>query len=163
MAIRIGVLTVSDRCSQGTAIDESGPAVVQAILSADCIVTVRKVIEDKRDAIAKILRVWADKRVCDVIFTTGGTGFSKRDVTPEATSDVIDRQASNLAAYIQQESTKLTPFAALSRGVCGIRKKTIIVNLPGTPKGARECALIVLPLIAHAVSVLTDGSADHPT
>ena len=161
--VRVGVLTVSDRCSRDEVRDESGPAVIEALGSPDFIVGYSAVVPDNRKSIATTLKRWVDDFDCDVVLTTGGTGFSPRDVTPEATSSVFDREAVNLAVYLLNESAKITVFAALSRGVAGIRKQSLIVNLPGSPKGARELTEILRPLLPHAVSILRDTTDQHLT
>jgi molybdopterin adenylyltransferase len=163
MPIRVGVLTVSDRCSRDESVDESGPAVVRCLPETEFEVAYLAVVPDDRKRISATMRRWVDKLKCDIVLTTGGTGLSPRDVTPEATKRVIDRDAANLATYLLIESTKRTPFAALGRGVAGIRKSSLIVNLPGSPKGAAEVALILAPLLPHAVAILRGTAESHPT
>lgn len=160
--IRVGVLTISDRCSHGEQQDLSGPAIQDALPQDGFVVVLQAIVPDEKKAIAGTLRRWCDDYVCDVILTTGGTGFSPRDVTPEATVKVVERQAANLSHYLLLEGLKHTPFAALSRGVAGTRGRTLIVNLPGSPTGAGEGTHSLLPLLPHTVAVLRDEAADHP-
>lgn len=154
MAIRFGILTLSDRSSQGEREDASGPALARLVQAQGWSVTKQQILPDDESAIRELLIEWADSNETDVILTTGGTGFSPRDVTPEATCAVIDREAPGLAEAMRAESLKITPHAMLSRIVTGIRKKTLIINLPGSPKGAVENLQVVLPVIPHAVQLL---------
>jgi len=160
--IRVGVLTVSDRCSQGEREDLSGPAVQAALPEEGFVTALYAVVSDDRKVIADTLRRWCDDYSCDVILTTGGTGFGPRDVTPEATQKVLERLAPNLSQYLLSEGLKRSPFAALSRGVAGVRGATVLVNLPGSPSGAREGAEALLPLLPHLVDVLKTRETDHP-
>jgi molybdenum cofactor synthesis domain-containing protein len=160
--VRVGILTVSDRCSRDESEDLSGPAIIKSLSGADFIVGYTAIVPDDRKTISSIIRRWVDEFDCDVILTTGGTGLAARDVTPEATKKVIDREANNLASYLLMESAKITPFAALGRGIAGIRKQSLIVNLPGSPKAAKELTDILRPLLGHAVGILRDTDASHP-
>jgi molybdopterin adenylyltransferase len=162
MPIRVGVLTISDRCSRYEAVDESGPAIIAVLPTDEFVVEYTAIIPDDPKIISATLQRWVDDFDCDVVLTTGGTGFSARDVTPEATIRIIDRHASNISAFLMMESAKITPFAALSRGVAGIRNQTLIVNLPGSPKGAGEQARILKPLLSHAIALLRGAATDHP-
>ena len=161
--VRVGVLTVSDRCSREEAKDESGPAVIASLPIPQFVVGYTAIVPDSKKVISATIKRWVDEFDCDVVLTTGGTGFSPRDVTPEATSSVIDREASNLATYLLLESAKITPFAALSRGAAGIRKQSLIVNLPGSPKAAKELTEILVPVLPHAVALLRGTEESHPT
>src|SRR5512141_764008 len=138
MTIRFGILTLSDRSSRGERADSSGPALAALIQAEGWLVVKQAVLPDEESAIREILTSWADSGEMDIILTTGGTGFSPRDVTPEATRAVIDREAPGLAEAMRAASLKITPHAMLSRVVTGIRKRTLIINLPGIPKGAVE-------------------------
>jgi len=160
--IRVGVLTVSDRCSAGEREDLSGPAIKDGLPDDKFVVALEAVVPDDKRVIAETLRRWADEYECDVILTTGGTGFSPRDVTPEATGKVLERDAPNISQFLLWESLKQTPFAALSRGVAGVRGATLIVNLPGSPSGARDNAVSLVPLLPHAVDVLRVRETGHP-
>lgn len=161
--IRVGVLTVSDRCSRGERTDESGPAVKAALPTEGFVVALEAIVPDDKRVIAQTLKRWCDEYGCDVILTTGGTGFSPRDVTPEATQKVLDRDAPNISQFLLWESLKQTPFAALSRGTAGVRGATLIVNLPGSPSGAKDNAASLVPLLPHAVDVLRVRETGHPT
>ena len=156
MRIRFGILTLSDRSSRGERADSSGPALARLIESQGWAVTQQSILADEVSAIREILIDWADGAELDVILTTGGTGFSPRDVTPEATRAVIERNAPGLAEAMRAASLKITHHAMLSRIVTGIRKKTLIINLPGSPKGAVENLQVVLPVLSHAIQLLQE-------
>lgn len=156
MKIQFGILTLSDRSSRGERADSSGPALARLIHAENWSVAKQALLPDDESAIREILVAWADSGEVDVILTTGGTGFSPRDVTPEATRAVIEREAPGLAEAMRAASFKITPHAMLSRIVTGVRKRTLIINLPGSPKGAAENLQVVLPVIPHAVQLLRD-------
>jgi len=156
-SIRVAILTVSDRASQGIYEDLSGPALVDlatTALKASVISTA--VRPDEVEEISACLKNWADSGGIDLIITTGGTGFAPRDVTPEATLAVIDKQTPGLAEVMRSEALKITPHAMLSRAVAGIRGRCLIINLPGSPKGAVENLGVVLTVIPHAISLLRE-------
>jgi molybdenum cofactor synthesis domain-containing protein len=154
VTVRFGILTLSDRSARGERDDVSGPALARLIEAENWTVAKQSLLPDDESAIRAILSEWADSGELDVILTTGGTGFAPRDVTPEATRAVIDREAPGLAEAMRAASLKITPHAMLSRVVTGIRKKTLIINLPGSPKGAVENLQVVLPVLPHAIQLL---------
>ncbi len=155
--IRAVVLTISDSAAQGTREDLSGPAVVAELQTINTEIVATEIIADERAQIAERLRYYADHGNVDLIVTTGGTGLSPRDITPEATRDVLERDAPGLAELMRAESLKITPLAALSRAVCGTRAQTLILNLPGSVRGARENLAAITRLLPHASALLTDG------
>ena len=159
MTLRFGILTLSDRSSRGEREDASGPALARLILTENWSVAKQALLPDTESAIRATLAEWADSGEVDVILTTGGTGFSPRDVTPEATHAVIEREAPGLAEAMRAASLKITPHAMLSRIVTGIRKRTLIVNLPGSPKGAVENLQVILSVLPHAVQLLQEDPA----
>jgi molybdenum cofactor synthesis domain-containing protein len=163
MIIRFGILTLSDRSSRGERADASGPALVSLIQAEGWSVVKQDLLPDEESAIREVLISWADSSEVDVILTTGGTGFSPRDVTPEATRAVIDREAPGLAEAMRAASLSVTPHAMLSRIVTGIRKKALIINLPGSPKGAVENLQVVIPVLPHAVQLLHEDPASEST
>jgi gephyrin len=150
-----GVLTVSDSASRGQSEDHSGPLLAQLVqaLWPDRL-CVRALVPDDRERIAAQLRTWADAADLALILTTGGTGFAPRDVTPEATRQVIDREAPGIAEAIRAAGLAATPHAMLSRGVAGIRGRTLIVNLSGSPKAVREQFAVIAPVLPHALELL---------
>lgn len=160
MSLRVAVVTVSDRSARGDRPDASGPALAEAVEASGAQVVRRELVADDRAALATLL---AD--VCDgpdapgVVLTTGGTGLGPRDRTPEATAEVCDRLVPGIAETLRARSLAVTPHAMLSRGVAGVRGRTLIVNLPGSPGGARDGWAVVEPIAAHAVAQLAGG--DH--
>ena len=156
MTLSFGILTVSDRSSRGERVDLSGPALADFIRARGWIVSLVEVVPDSRDVISPKLAEWCARGNLDVILTTGGTGFAPRDVTPEATRDVIERVAPGLAEVMRAESLKITPHAMLSRAVAGIRGQTLIINLPGSPKGAVESLQAVAGVLEHASQLLRE-------
>jgi molybdopterin adenylyltransferase len=163
MTIRFGILTLSDRSSRGERADSSGPALSSLIQAEGWSVVKQSLLPDDETSIREILANWADRGEVDVILTTGGTGFSPRDVTPEATRAVIERESPGLAEAMRAASLKMTPHAMLSRIVTGIRKKTLIINLPGSPKGAVENLQVITSVLPHAVQLLHDDPASEST
>ena len=163
MTIRFGILTLSDRSSSGERADVSGPELALLIRARGWSVAKQEVLPDDESAIRDRLINWSDSNEVDVILTTGGTGFSPRDVTPEATRAVIERDAPGLAEAMRAASLAITAHAMLSRIVTGIRKRTLIINLPGSPKGAVENLEVVLPVLPHAVQLLRDDPASEST
>ncbi len=161
MTLRFSILTVSDRSSRGERPDASGPALAELIQSQGWQIVRQAIVPDEIDAIKGILQSWSDSDETDVILATGGTGFAPRDVTPEATRAVVERLTPGLDEAMRSASLKITPHAMLSRAVSGIRKRTLIITLPGSPKGATENLQVVLPALEHAVKLLRDEDAGH--
>ena len=159
--IAVGIITVSDKSSRGEREDEGGKVIREIVLANGAAVGGYAVVPDERDEIAAQIRAMADERAFDVVFTTGGTGLSPRDVTPEATLSVLDYQVPGLAEAMRAESFKKTPAGILSRAVAGVRGRTLVVNLPGSPKGVRECLEVIMPAIPHAVSVMRGEVGEH--
>jgi molybdopterin adenylyltransferase len=163
MTIRFAILTLSDRSARGERPDASGPALVELIHAQGWSVVEQSLLPDEESTIRALLSSWADSGKMDIVLTTGGTGFSPRDVTPEATRAVIDREAPGLAEAMRAASLRITPHAMLSRVVTGIRGKTLIINLPGSPKGAVENLQVVLPVLSHAVQLLREDPGSEST
>jgi len=160
--ITVGILTVSDSSYRGEREDLSGPLIREMVTERlKAKVELEAVVPDDINIIKGTLIVWADEVGLDLIVTTGGTGFGPRDVTPEATKAVIEREAPGLAEAMRAEGLKVTPHAMLSRAVCGIRGRTLIVNLPGSPKAVRENLETILPAIPHGIELLQGGKGGH--
>jgi molybdopterin adenylyltransferase len=161
MELRSGIVTVSDRVSQGVREDLSGPALESLILERGWQVIRKTVVPDEMILVRDLLVSWADSDELDVIVTTGGTGFSPRDITPEATQAAIQKPAPGIVEAMRVAGLRITPHSMLSRATAGIRNATLIINLPGSPKGAVENLQIVLPVLEHAVALLRkDPSAE---
>ncbi len=157
----VAVLTSSDAGSQGERDDTSGQAVVEMAAAAGFEVAMREVIPDDYDTIVDRLTRWSQQ--VNVILTTGGTGFGPRDVTPEATRAVVDRLAPGISEYMRAKTSEFTTLSYLSRGVSGTRGGCLIVNLPGSPRGVRQCLDILLPLLPHALQTMEGPTPQHPT
>lgn len=152
--ITVGVLTASDKGYKGERTDESGRLIMELIKPLGFEVVKYITVPDERDIISSSLVSMCDESGIDLILTTGGTGFSPRDVTPEATMDVIERHVPGIPEAMRQKSLQITPKAMLSRAAAGIRGKSLIINLPGSPKAVRECLEVILPVLTHAVQIL---------
>lgn len=158
--MRAAILTLSDKGSRGERVDESGPALT-AWLNERGVTTVQsRIIADEFIEIVEVLMEWADADAADLILTTGGTGVSPRDITPEATLQVVERVIPGLGELMRLKSLEKTPMASLSRAVAGIRNQSLIINLPGSPKGALENLEAVWPTIGHAVEKIRGGQED---
>ena len=154
MTMRFGIITLSDRSSRGEREDLSGPALASFLQTENCPVLKQIILPDDESALRQTLTDWADSDEVDIILTTGSTGFAPRDIAPEATKAVVQKEAPGLAELMRTESLKKTKHAALSRATAGIRGRTIIVNLPGSPKGAVENLQFIFPVLPHAVQLL---------
>jgi molybdopterin adenylyltransferase len=157
--IRAAVLTVSDRSARGEREDESGLVLAELLREAGATVVAREVVSDEPAPLAERLRALADRADVNLVVTTGGTGLSPRDNTPEATRAIIEREVPGISEALRAETLKRTPTAMLSRAVCGTRSGALVVNLPGSPKGVRECFAVLRPVLAHAVAQL--AGRDH--
>ena len=152
--IKVGILTISDKGSKGEREDLSGKVIEEVVKKINGEVKYYQIIPDEKDIIQEELIKAVDKLHLDLILTTGGTGLAKRDVTPDATLEVIEKEVSGISEIIRSESFKKTNRAILSRGVAGIRKESLIINLPGSPKGVRESLEIILEALPHGIEIL---------
>jgi molybdopterin adenylyltransferase len=155
-----GIITVSDKGSQGKRQDLSGPAIAEMLAGAAIDIKQTLIIPDEVDQIQKAIIQFADVEKLDLILTTGGTGVSPRDLTPDATLKVIDKEVPGMAEAMRAASSKITPHAMISRAVAGIRGRCLIINLPGSPKGARENLAVVLPALSHAIEKIKGDDRD---
>lgn len=149
--ITVGILTMSDKGSRGEREDLSGKEIERMIKDLPAEVRAYEIIPDEANMIKSKIKEFVDKKKLDLILTTGGTGVSPRDVTPEATREVIEKELPGMSEAMRAESLKKTPNAMISRAVCGIRKQSLIINLPGSPKAVRENLAVVLPAVSHAI------------
>jgi molybdenum cofactor synthesis domain-containing protein len=152
--IRAAILTISDRCANGEKEDRSTPVLEEVLSENGFELAGRSLVPDEQDVVARELVRFCDEERCNVVFTTGGTGLGPRDVTPEATASVCERLAPGIAELMRAESLKKTRYAALSRGIVGLRGSTLIVNLPGSPKAVRECLEAILEILPHAIEMM---------
>ncbi|NUR34931.1 MAG: MogA/MoaB family molybdenum cofactor biosynthesis protein [Gemmatimonadaceae bacterium] len=159
--MRVAVLTISDAGARGERVDSSGDAAAEWAAGQGATVVARSLVPDHTVAIVRTLIAWCDDDAADLVLTTGGTGLSERDVTPEATRAVIEREANGVAERLRAVTGEGIPRAALSRGVCGVRNRTLIVNLPGSTSGVRETLAAFAPITSHAVSILRGAATDH--
>ena len=158
--MKIGVLTISDRGSRGEYEDRSGPLAEEIVNGrSPWQVTHRAIIPDDLEVITQTLRKWSDEEGVNLILTSGGTGFAPRDITPEATKAVIERETPGIAEALRSASLKITQHAMLSRAVAGIRGQTLIINMPGNPKAVRENLEVLLPILPHALELITNTPA----
>lgn len=160
MSFTAAVLTISDLGARGERQDTSGEAIRELLSQIGASITKSEIIPDERDQIADRLRAWSEEGIA-LIVTTGGTGLGPRDVTPQATLDVIDHEVPGIAEAMRAEGLKHTPMAMIGRAVAGVRGRTLIINLPGSPKGVRESLTVVLPTLTHALELLAGQPSDH--
>jgi molybdopterin adenylyltransferase len=158
--VKAGVLTISDKGSRNLREDESGKIVVGMLEEAGFLVLKKEIVPDDQRQIADTLKRWSEKERLSLIITSGGTGLSPTDVTPQAMDEVIDFQVPGMAEAMRAESLKKTPHAMISRAMAGVRGSTLIINLPGSPRGARENLLVILPALNHALSKLGGDPSD---
>jgi len=159
--ITAAILTISDKGSTGEREDLSGPAISSEIEKLNIKIIEYAIVPDEKSAIITRLKDWADSGKMDIIFTTGGTGLARRDVTPEATMAVIDREIPGLAEVMRARSMQKTPMAALSRAVAGLRGSCLIINLPGSPRAVHECLEAIMPALPHAVEIIKGVVTEH--
>ena len=157
--IQAVVITVSDACSRGEREDTSGAALTQLLTDLGATIVERRILSDDLDPLAQALEEFADRSDVNLIVTTGGTGLGPRDNTPEATQRVMEREVPGIAEAIRSESLKTTRMAMISRGVCGVRSSTLIINLPGSPKAVKETFSVIAPVLSHALDLLAGHTA----
>jgi molybdenum cofactor synthesis domain-containing protein len=155
-----GIITVSDKGSQGKREDLSGPAIAEMLAGSAIVIKHTLIIPDEKDQIQKAIINFADVEKLDLILTTGGTGVSPRDITPDATLEVIDKQIPGMAEAMRHQSMLITPYAMISRAVAGIRRSSLIINLPGSPKSAKENLAVILPALKHAIEKIKGDDAE---
>lgn len=161
--LSVGVITASDKGSRGEREDLSGALLKELVKEIEGEVVAYVVLPDEQQLLAQKMREWADDLGLDLILTTGGTGFSLRDVTPEATKDVADRMVPGIAEVMRSESMKITPKAMLSRAVSALRKRTLIINMPGSPKAVKECWQAISPALPHGLQILKGEASECAT
>ena len=160
--ISVGVLTISDSGAKGAREDTSGEHIRTMVTQMpEATISAGAIIPDEREQIEAILCEWSDEKRLNLILTTGGTGMAPRDVTPEATKSVIDREAPGIAEALRAMSIQHTLYGMLSRGLAGTRGRTLIINLPGSPNAVKECLEYILPVLPHAINLLIEGPREH--
>jgi molybdopterin adenylyltransferase len=160
--IRAVVITASDACARGSREDASGAALAELLRGIGAEVLASEILPDDLEPLAERLRAYADRADVNLVVTTGGTGLGPRDNTPEATRAVVEREVPGLSEAMRAATSRQTPTAVLSRAVCGVRSGALIVNLPGSPKGVRECFAVIAPVLAHAVAVIAGATHGEP-
>ncbi|MHB1346284.1 MAG: MogA/MoaB family molybdenum cofactor biosynthesis protein [Candidatus Humimicrobiaceae bacterium] len=159
-AYKVSVITISDKCSRNEREDRSGKYLLEFFTEKGWEIREYKIIPDESDLISGTLRNICDEKICDLVITTGGTGFSPRDITPEATKKIIDRETPGISEYLRSEGQKKTPRALLSRGASGIRGRTLIINFPGSIKAVKENIEIIYKLMLHGLDILTSRDSE---
>lgn len=160
MMIKAGILTISDKGFRGQREDKSGPLLAEILTKAGCIVEKQGIVPDEHEKIAECLIEWVDKNDLRLIVTTGGTGVSPTDVTPEAMLKVIKYQIPGMSEAMRAQGLKKTPHAMLSRAIAGVRGSSLIINLPGSPDGARENLAVIIPALNHALAKIAGDQSD---
>ena len=160
MGFRAVIITVSDRGARGEREDGSGPEIARMLEAAGLEIIGRRIIPDEKEMIRQMLLEWCDGGDADLILTTGGTGVGPRDVTPDATREVLNREIPGMAEAMRRQSAAVTPHAMISRALAGIRGRTLIINLPGSPKGATENLSVLLPALAHAIEKIKGDESE---
>lgn len=163
MGYRVGIITASDKGAQGERVDGSGPLIQSMVIERGYEVIALEIVPDDKEVLRQTMLRMADELKADLILTTGGTGFSQRDVTPEATREVIEREAPGIAEAMRYQSLQITPKAMLSRGVAGIYKQTLIINLPGSPKAVKENLSFIIEPIYHGLEILIGDATECAT
>lgn len=158
--LRVGVITASDKGSRGEREDLSGALLKELVKDIDGEVVEYRVLPDEQHLLAQLMKEWSDDLKLDLILTTGGTGFSLRDVTPEATKEIADRMVPGIAEVMRYESLKVTPKAMLSRAASALRKRTLIINMPGSPKAVKECWQAIAPALPHGIQILKGEASE---
>jgi molybdopterin adenylyltransferase len=161
--IHFGILTISDKGSRGQRLDKSGETIRETVAQLNSSVVKYEIVPDEPGIISSRLKEWADGGEVDVILTTGGTGLGHRDVTPEATLSIIDKEVPGIAEVMRSKSLEKTPMAMLSRAVAGLRGQCLIINLPGSTKAVQECLEVILPALPHAVAIIKGEITEHIT
>jgi len=159
--MQIAILTISDACSRGERKDESGDVIASWVTARKATVAARSLVPDETLDIVRVLVAWCDNDEADLVITTGGTGLAPRDVTPEATRTVIEREAPGIAEELRRHGMASTKYSMISRGVAGVRNKTLIVNLPGSPKGVEDGLKVVDQIADHAIKLIRGESTSH--
>lgn len=169
--MRVAVLTISDACSRGERVDTSGDAIASWVAARGATLAARKLVPDENLEIVRALTGWCDNDEADLVITTGGTGLAPRDVTPEATRLVIEREAPGIAEELRRHGMASTMYSMISRGVAGVRNRTLIVNLPGSPKAVEDGLKVIEQIAVHAIKLIrgeqtshqpTDAPSHHP-
>jgi molybdenum cofactor synthesis domain-containing protein len=159
--MRIAILTISDACSRGERKDESGEVIAAWATKRGATIAARSLVPDETLDIVRTVSAWCDKDEADLVLTTGGTGLAPRDVTPEATRVILEREAPGIAEELRRHGTESTKYSMISRGVAGTRNRTLVVNLPGSPKGVEDGLKVLDQIVDHAVKLIRDEKTSH--